>query len=224
MTTITTRSGKGSALTHEEMDSNFTNLNNNKLETFTVAGDVTGALASNVLTVNLKATQTTITTVGTLGSLSVTGNITAGNLQATALAGTLSTASQPNITTVGTLGSLAVTGAVTAGTVAAEFRNFRETAATLTYASTITPNVAEASIQTVTLTGNVTFNAFTSPVAGQSLILIVRQDGTGNRGLTSTMKFAGNSRTLSTAANAVDIVGVFYDGTNYWASLNKGFE
>lgn len=33
MTTIVTRSGKGSALTHNEVDSNFTNLNNDKLET-----------------------------------------------------------------------------------------------------------------------------------------------------------------------------------------------
>lgn len=32
MATIVTRSGKGSALTHTEMDSNFTNLNTDKLE------------------------------------------------------------------------------------------------------------------------------------------------------------------------------------------------
>ena len=33
MTTIVTRSGKGSPLTHTEVDTNFTNLNTNKLET-----------------------------------------------------------------------------------------------------------------------------------------------------------------------------------------------
>lgn len=32
MTTITTRSGKGSPLTNNEVDANFTNLNNDKLE------------------------------------------------------------------------------------------------------------------------------------------------------------------------------------------------
>jgi hypothetical protein len=37
------------------------------------------------------------------------------------------------------------------------------------------------------------------------------------------MKFAGGSKTLSTAANAVDIITVYYDGTTYWASLSKGF-
>jgi hypothetical protein len=34
MTTIVTRAGKGSALTHNEMDANFTNLNDEKLEKF----------------------------------------------------------------------------------------------------------------------------------------------------------------------------------------------
>jgi hypothetical protein len=37
------------------------------------------------------------------------------------------------------------------------------------------------------------------------------------------MKFAGNSRTLSTFANSQDIISVFYDGTTYWASLTKGY-
>lgn len=39
MTTIVTRAGKGSALTHVEGDANFTNLNNDKMESFTLAGD-----------------------------------------------------------------------------------------------------------------------------------------------------------------------------------------
>lgn len=33
MATITTRAGKGSPLTHAEVDANFTNLNNDKSET-----------------------------------------------------------------------------------------------------------------------------------------------------------------------------------------------
>ena len=39
MATIVTRAGKGSALTHTEGDNNFTNLNNDKMESFTLAGD-----------------------------------------------------------------------------------------------------------------------------------------------------------------------------------------
>lgn len=107
---------------------------------------------------------------------------------------------------------------------ALNFKYVTEPAYALTYAATITPNVANGTVQTITLTGNVTFSAFTSPVAGQSLTLIVKQDATGSRTLTSTMKFAGGTKTLSTAANSVDIISVFYDGTTYWASLSTDFK
>ena len=102
--------------------------------------------------------------------------------------------------------------------------NYNETPYTLTYGATITPDVANGNVQIVTLTGNVTFSAFANPVSGQSLTLIVKQDATGNRTLTSTMKFAGGTKTLSPAANSVDIISVFYDGTNYWASLSTDFK
>jgi hypothetical protein len=90
-----------------------------------------------------------------------------------------------------------------------------------TTSGTITPNVANGNVQTITLNGNLTFSAFTSPVAGQSLTLIINTGGT-SRTLTSTMKFAGGSKTLS-VTNTTDIISVFYDGTNYWASLSKDF-
>lgn len=90
-------------------------------------------------------------------------------------------------------------------------------------AATITPNAANGSVQKYTLTGNITWNAFGTPVAGQSMTVILVQDGTGGRTLTSTMKWAGGSKTLSTAANSIDIATVYYDGTNYYASLSKGF-
>jgi len=91
-----------------------------------------------------------------------------------------------------------------------------------TTSGTITPNVTNGNVQTITLNGNLTLNAFTSPVAGQSLTLIINTNGTG-RTLTSTMKFAGGEKTLSTTSTT-DIITVFYDGTNYWASLSKDFK
>jgi len=91
----------------------------------------------------------------------------------------------------------------------------------LTYAATITPDVADGNVRTITLTGNLTFNAFTNPVAGQTLTLIIDTNGTG-RTLSSTMLFAGGSKTLSTT-DTTDILTVMYDGTNYWANLVKNF-
>jgi len=62
-------------------------------------------------------------------------------------------------------------------------------------------------------------------VAGQTITLIVRQDGTGNRVLTSTMLAAGGmaGKTLSTAPNAIDLVTVYFSGTSYFMSIAKGF-
>lgn len=58
--------------------------------------------------------QSNITQVGTLSNLTVTGNVTAGNVSATNLTGTVLTASQPNITGVGTI----TTGTWSADTIA----------------------------------------------------------------------------------------------------------
>jgi hypothetical protein len=91
-----------------------------------------------------------------------------------------------------------------------------------TTSGTVAPDAANGNVQTITLNGNLTLNAFTSPVAGQSITLIVNTGGTG-RTLTSSMKFAGGEKTLSTT-NTTDIISIFYDGTNYWASLSNDFK
>ena len=57
MSTIVTRAGKGSALTHTELDANFTNLNTDKIES-TLAAD-------------LDVKNFAITTTGTNGYIDV---------------------------------------------------------------------------------------------------------------------------------------------------------
>jgi hypothetical protein len=91
-----------------------------------------------------------------------------------------------------------------------------------TTGGTITPDVTNGNVQKITLNSALTFNAFNSPVAGQSLTLII-YGGTAYTSITSTMKFAGGTKTLTGTASCVDILTVYYDGTNYWASLGKGF-
>jgi hypothetical protein len=77
-----------------------------------VSGQVGNALVAGTVYTNA---QPNITSVGTLSSVAVTGNATAGNVYANSgtvgaslLTGTLTTAAQPNITSVGTLTSLIV--------------------------------------------------------------------------------------------------------------------
>jgi hypothetical protein len=102
-------------------------------------------------------------------------------------------------------------------------KGFSETKVDAAFTATFAPDVSTATIWTMTLTGGVTFNGFTNPVTGQSATVIFTQDGTGGRTLTSTMKFAGASKTLTTAGTSTDIISVVYDGSNYWASLAKGY-
>jgi hypothetical protein len=66
-------------------------------------------------------------------------------------------------------------------------------------------------------------NTLGNALAGRSMTLILTQDATGNRTLTSSMLYAGNYKVLSSAANSKDIISVFYDGTNYYASLTTGY-
>lgn len=90
-----------------ELDSNFTFLDN-KVPAL--------ALAAGVVT---QGAQPAITSVGTLGSLSVTGAVSAASVSAGQLFGTLVSASQPNINEIGTLSSLTVSNVITAGSVIA---------------------------------------------------------------------------------------------------------
>jgi hypothetical protein len=91
-----------------------------------------------------------------------------------------------------------------------------------TTSGTITPDAANGNVQTITLNGNLTFSAFANPISGQTITLIITTGGTG-RTLTSTMLFAGGSKTLSTTST-VDILTVSYIGTTYYASLVKDYK
>ena len=102
-----------------------------------------------------------------------------------------------------------------------ELINYKEDIYTLSYAATITPDVANGNVQKMSATGDFTFSAFSNPEAGQTLTLIVDHNGAA-RTLTSTMSFAGGDDALSTS-DTVDIISVFYDGTTYYASIAKNF-
>ena len=102
--------------------------------------------------INTSAPSQTLTVTGSIGA---TGNITAGNVSATGIAGTLSTAAQTSITSVGTLTALAVTGNVTSGNVAGTRGVFTDVAGTLeTVAQTNITSVG--TLGALAVTGNVT--------------------------------------------------------------------
>jgi hypothetical protein len=75
----------------------------------------------------------------------------------------------------------------------------------------------------VTLGGNRTMAAPTNLVAGGNYTMIIKQDANGSRSLNwnAVYKFEGGIKTLSTAANAVDIAMFVSDGTNLYGRLLK---
>jgi hypothetical protein len=89
----------------------------------------------------------------------------------------------------------------------------------------ITINWGNGNKQKVTLTANCTFT-FTAPSGTCNLILRLIQDATGGRTVTwpAIVKWVnGTAPTLSTAANAVDIVSFYYNGTNYYGTYSLNF-
>ena len=90
-------------------------------------------------------------------------------------------------------------------------------------ATTLAPDCANGSVQSFNMSTatSLTFNGFTNATAGQSLTIIVTNNTIST--ITSTMKWAGGVKTLTGTASAIDIISVYYDGTNYYASISKGF-
>jgi hypothetical protein len=81
-----------------------------------------------------------------------------------------------------------------------------------------------ANVFTVTLGGNRTLSNPTNLAAGMHLMWRIKQDGTGNRTLAygTAFKFPGGVvPTLSTTANALDILTGVTDGTTVYCNLLK---
>jgi hypothetical protein len=87
----------------------------------------------------------------------------------------------------------------------------------LTDGATITPNFALANNFSVTLGGNRTLANPTNLTAGQHGVIVITQDGTGSRTLAygSNFKFpAGVAPTLTTTANAVDVLAYYVESAS----------
>ena len=92
---------------------------------------------------------------------------------------------------------------------------------TLTDGSTISWDVAQGSVATVTLGGNRTLANATNTKVG-TYILHVIQDGTGSRTLAFSSSYkwpAGVAPTLTTTVNARDVFSFICDGTNMYGSF-----
>jgi len=135
------------------------------------------------------------------------------------------------ISTTGTVtaGNLRTTGTISAGgnvTLSSNLLAYAElTAGPVNTSTSFTPVYSTGIVQRITATANFTLNAPTGMVTGSSITLIITQDATGSRLMTPNVvyKFAYGLKTLSTTANSIDMLSIFYDGSNYLCNMVKGY-
>ena len=165
------------------------------------------ANAANLTGTTLGATivNSSLTSVGTLTSLAVTGNTTSGNVYANAgtigaslLTGTLTTAAQPNVTSVGSLTGLTVTGLSNLGPVG---------------------NVA--------ITGGTSGQVLSTNGAGGLSFITIGTAGVSNGNSNVAIATAGGNVTTSVAGNANVLVvtgtGILVNGDgNVTGNLTAG--
>lgn len=139
MSTIVTRSGKGSPLTHVEVDANFTNLNTDKAGYITgEGGTVTQATSkATAVTLNKKCGQITMNAAALAAATTVTFVLTNSAIAATDLL-------VLNHDAGGTAGSYLLNAQCGAGSVSINVRNV--TAGSLAEAIVIGFAVIKASI------------------------------------------------------------------------------
>ena len=154
-------------------------------------------------TLNANIVNSSLTSVGTLGSLTVSGNASAGNvnagnlLTANFVTGTLTTNAQPNITSVGTLTSLDVSGNASAGNVnAGNLLTANFVAGTLTTAAQ--PNITSVgNLSSLTVSGNLT----AANVDGGNLVSANFLTGTLTTAAQPNITSVGTLSSLSVTAN-----------------------
>ena len=86
-------------------------------------------------------------------------------------------------------------------------------------------NRADGTVQMITLTGNVTSVTLVGVGVAKSFTIIFKQDATGGRTVTTApeFKFASGYKTFSSAANAIDMLNIFSDGTTFYCTLTTGY-
>ena len=131
--------------------------------------------------------QPNITSVGTLISLNVSGNVTAPNFIGNAsTAGTVTTNAQPNITSVGTLTSLTASGNITTtGSFVGDGTGLSNVATAVSVTSSSQPNITSVG----TLTSLNIAGAFSSSSFSEPLVVISNAGGVVTHNFTTSSSF-----------------------------------
>lgn len=177
------------------------------------SGDVTTSGTQTLTNKTISADDNTLS--GLAASSFVLSNAS-GNIDGSAAQKAI-----PSGAVVGTTDTQTLTNkTVEAGT----FTNgYTEETVTANTSTAYTIDLANGSVQILTLTGNCTFT-FPTATAGRSFIMILKQDGTGSRTVTwpAAVKWPGGTApTITSTASRSDKYIFTADGTN-WIGSNAG--
>lgn len=187
------------------------------------AGDVNIGVDNIVWTQFHQANETTATNVGTGTGLvfrNKTGTVI--NLKTMKAGTNVTVTNNTDDVTFDLATTINVTGNVVVGGQA-----YSSSHSLGTTSGTVNIDWNNGNVQIITLNGAFTLGTSSNHVSGAKYILIVKQDATGSRTgnfSSSTYKFPGGTEpTLSTGANAVDIISFVSDGTNMYGVSQLNF-
>ena len=106
--------------------------------------------------------------------------------------------------------------------------NYVETPYSATVGASVTIDLANGTVQILTMTSatSLAVTMPTSPVSGQSFILILKQpsSGTANAVTWSTVKWSGGTTpTVTATVGKADVFTFVYDGTNWYGSYVQNY-
>jgi len=208
MSTIVLRQTKGSALTFAEGDTNFSNLNNDKLE------DITGESIGDLSDVDL---------TGNANGYVLTYNSATGKIEPQqAPAGGISSVSADTNPSLG--GNLAGSNFVISNIKLEDYEEIVYDLGTVSNTQTI--NLANGNVQKYTNDG-FTFGGFTSPAEGQAVTLISKtgsdMSGMFNIDASVTSKKFGNEGSDSISMTGDNLINIAYIDNTYYISIAKGY-
>jgi len=194
MSTIVTRTGKGSALSYAEVDANFTNLNSDKIQSGGSASIITLTSASiGALTVTSSAV--------TSSSISV---LTATSASISALTATSSTLTNPTVNNY-------TEGVVSIGTV------------TTSNTLSLTNGTVQTATLTASTACTFTMPTATAGKSFILLLKQAATTGNGTATFTGVKFGTAGAPTITAAAGKMDILTFVADGTNWYGSIAQGY-
>ena len=151
-----------------------------------------------------------------------TGATSAANARTSLGLGTAATMAGPAGAIVGTTDTQTLTAKTIAAGVFTD--GYTEETVTANTSTAYTIDLANGTVQILTLTGNCTFTFPAATTAGRSFFLFLRQDATGGRTATwpATVRWPGGTApTVTATASRTDKFVFTADGTN-WLGSNAG--